>query len=246
MSIQAVAILHVHPNKVKAALDPGPEGARRDLEGDHFDVVEGHDGKTYVIESFEDATALHLGIPLGHDDPEVMGTLVAVAVGDIIDDHDEPRGVPLYPDNYRPKARTWEGLLDEIGDALDWAPIEGPEVVDPMGMPGMMPGGMGPGAEDLASMASQMQAMLPPEMLQQAMQMAQQLAGSGSLADVERAMKQMMGPMPGSGEASAGMDFQTIARQAQQMLDANPEMKERLESQLQITDAKISDDDDET
>lgn len=238
MSINAVAIVHIAPEKVKAALDPAPEQERSRLKDEALDAVEGFDGKVYVIESFEDATAIRLGLPLGSEEPEVMGTLIAVALGDLVDEHDDPRGVPLYPESYEPKARTWSGLLEELGEALDWAPIEGPEIVSPE----QGPGAMGPGMEDLASMAAQMQAMMPPEMLQQAMQMAQRLAQSGSMDEIEKAMQQMMqGGAPGAGPM--GMDLEAMAKQAQQMLDQNPDLQQKLEGQLKITDAQLDEDD---
>jgi hypothetical protein len=241
MAINAVAIVHIDPSAVKAALDPAPEQERAKLDDERLDVVEGGDGKYYVIESFGDATAIHLDIPLGHADPEVMGTLVAVALGDIIDEHDDPRGVPLFPESYKPKARTWAGLLEEIGEALDWAPIEGTEIVDP----NEEVGAFGPGMGDLAAMAAQMQAQLPPEMLQQAMEMAQKLAGSGAMDEIQRAMQQMMSDPTAENADPPGMDIQGMAQQAQRMLDDNPELQKRLAGQLGITDAQLDDDDED-
>lgn len=231
MAKNAVALVHIAPAAVKAALDPAPDSQRPELDRPSLDAVEGADGKVYVIESFDDATAVHLGVPLGYDEPDVMGTLVAVALGDLIDEHDDPRGVPMYPSSYTPKATTWEGLLDEIGEALDWAPIEGPELMDPMaGVPDM---------SNLAAMAAQMQAQLPPEMLQHAMDMAQQLAQAGAMGDIQRAMQQMM---QGESPSPMGLDLAEMARQAQRMLDQNPELQQKLAGQFGITDAQLDDD----
>jgi hypothetical protein len=83
------------------------------------------------------------------------------------------------------------------------------------------------------AMAAQMQAQLPPEMLQQAMQMAQRLAETGAMDEIQRAMQGM--------DPSAGVDFEAMAQRAQEMLEGDPELKKRLTEQLGITDAEIDD-----
>ncbi|PKN48236.1 MAG: hypothetical protein CVU63_05680 [Deltaproteobacteria bacterium HGW-Deltaproteobacteria-20] len=234
MAIRAVALVHIDPSRVKVALDPGPAEERAKLKDDRMDVVEGADGNVYFIEAFEDATAIRMGFALGHAEPEVMGTLVAAALGDLVDEHDDPRGIPLFPETYRPKARSWSALLDEIGEALDWAPIEGTEVMDA----GFDMGALQQG--DLMSMVAQMQAQMSPQMLEQAMQMAQRLAEGGGMDELQRAMQQMMPDM--SSLQGMPMDMEAMARQAQQMLEADPELQQRLAGQLGITDAVLDDD----
>ena len=241
MSMNAVALVHIAPAAVKEALEPGPEEERAKLGDPRLDVCIGADDKIYVIEAFDDATAIRLGIPLGYADPEVMGVLVATALGDLIDSHDDPRGVPLIPESYVPKARAWDALIEELGELADWAPIEGPEIVDPAAD---MFGALGADPQQLMQMAAQMQGQDPSVLMQQAMQMAQQLAASGAMDEIQRAMQQMMqgqGMPPGGGDADGGvpggmpgmgMDFAAMAAQAQSMLDANPALRDKLMQQM--------------
>ncbi|HOT10354.1 MAG TPA: hypothetical protein PK710_11315, partial [Polyangiaceae bacterium] len=226
------------PSRVMEMLEPGSDSQRQALEGSGCETVEGADGNSYVIDAFEDATGIRMQVALGYAEPEVMGALVAAVLGDLVEEHDDPRGVALYPETYQPRARTWAGLLEEMGDALDWAPLESAEV---------MLGDFGSELDfqgDLVSLMAQMQEQVSPEMLEKAMRFAQHLIGNGQgtgLSQAEQELLPDMAQLP-----NFPMDFGTLAEQAQRLFEANPQLEQRLAEPLGMTDAVVDDGDDES
>ena len=93
----------------------------------------------------------------------------------------------------------------------------------------------------MAAFAEQLQGGGGADMLQQAMQMAQQLAQSGALeglaaqmagaASPEEAL-QKMGAGPDALGALGGIDLSSMAAQAQSMLADNPDLERQLREQL--------------
>lgn len=164
--MKAVAILHVDP-----------EVAETSLEG-------------VSLTKLEDCVLLPLGVPLASD-PAQLGARVREIAGPVVDVHREPRGVPLFPDSVTLEATTWAAAIEELGEAADWvqpqpanpmASMEG--LLGALGAGGQMPEGM----PDLGAMAEQLQGEQGAALLEQAMQMAQQLAQSGALEDFAKAM----------------------------------------------------------
>jgi hypothetical protein len=56
-------------------------------------------------------------------DLESMALAVRLRLGDALDAHRDKRGVFLFPDVAEPLARTYEGVITEVGQAGAWAPI---------------------------------------------------------------------------------------------------------------------------
>lgn len=251
MGTKAVAIVHIHPDVIRAAFALAPQEQQDGAAGE---VRIGADDNAYRMRFFDDAAALYLGVGLGFGEPDVMGVLVATALGEVIDQHDDPRGVPLIPDSYEPQASTWDGIVEELGDAADWVPVDSASPQeDPMQalLGAFGPGG--PGGPDLMSLAAQLQGQDPATLMQQAMQVAQQLAQSGGFAQIQQTIQQMMPGMalPGmamppqrelvdaqlddaQGEAATAppVDLDAMTRQAQALIDANPQLMQQLLSQL--------------
>ncbi|MCU0691728.1 MAG: hypothetical protein MUF54_10030 [Polyangiaceae bacterium] len=242
--MKAVAIVRVDPAVVKEALAAAPKEASEALGGAGFDVRLGDDDRPHKLLYFEDATAIHLGMGMEEASADAVAGALEAALGGLLGMHDDPRGVPVYPDTYALDGRTWAQVAEELGDAADWVPIGVTEVIaDPMAE---LLGDWGPGAADLSRLTAQLQGQDPGVVMRQAMQMAQQLAASGALHDIQRAMEQMMQGPPAqerrasgepqvqapNGMAGLGLDLTALAQQAQEMLNADPELQKRLQEQL--------------
>ncbi len=222
MSMNAIAVLKIDPELVTAAL-PALEGERR----------RGANGEPVRVRALTNAALVHLDAPLA-EDPEVLGALLAMKLGDVLAAHGEPRGVPVYPESYALAATSWDAAVEELGDGADWIPLPDakPALPDLSAMLG--PGG----AAQLAGFAQQLQTEDGAAMLQQAMQMAQQLASSGALADLAKKMSGAASPeeaLRGAGAdpvALGGLDLGAMMAQAQSMLAANPDLERQLREQL--------------
>jgi thiamine monophosphate kinase len=110
--------------------------------------------------------------------------------------------VPVYPASYAPAATTFDALVDELGEAADWVRVAGAEEPAPQDPFAALTSALGGAGVDLESLAGQLQGQDPNALMQQAMGLAQQLAESGQLGDVQRAMMDMMGGL--------GMDPQAL------------------------------------
>src|SRR5688572_3529136 len=69
----------------------------------------------------DDATLVHTGVGFGGD-VEMLAYGVRTSIGDALDKHDDSRGVFIMPDVAEPRAKTYEGVLAEIGEAGEWVP----------------------------------------------------------------------------------------------------------------------------
>jgi hypothetical protein len=104
-------------------------------------------------------------------------------VGELLDDHEEPRGVFIYPDVTEPAAKDYAGILTEIGEAGFWVPRL-PAL--PAALGGMDAGALGSALEGLMG-------ALPPGMLAQVQSM---LAGA-DLGALAQAAQQLQGTFAG-------------------------------------------------
>ncbi len=216
MSMNAIAVLRIGPDVVRAALPTGGEVPR--------------------IDALENATLVHLGVPLTAE-PAALAHRLAGLVGDVLAAHTEPRGVPIYPESYTLRATSWDAAIEELGDGADWIPIleSRPAMPD---LSAMLGAG---GAEQMAAFAEQLRGGGGADMLQQAMQMAQQLAESGALQGLAQRMAgatspeealEQMGAGPEALGALGGLDLSAMAAQAQSMLAQNPDLERTLREQL--------------
>lgn len=56
------------------------------------------------------------------NEPEDLSRIVREQVGDALDAHSDPRGIFLIPDVAAPAARTYDGVIAEVGEGGEWTP----------------------------------------------------------------------------------------------------------------------------
>lgn len=194
MTLEAVAAVKVPPSEVKEALSSS--GQR--------------------VVALEDGAAVHLGVKMTEASPAQLAARLRELLGDLLDRHDHPRGVPVYPASYAPDVKTFDALVEELGEAADWVPIaeeDGEE--DPMAA---MAGLLGGAGVDLGALQQQMMGGDPNALMESAMQMAQQLADSGKLGELQEAMSGMFGGMdPREMLAQSGIDVSEIEQRVAAM-----------------------------
>lgn len=222
MSMNAVALIRVPLADVQKALGeaPAPEGAEAPPDAIWVNAATG----PVAVAGLDDATLIYTGVSIREAEPEELGTLVRAMLGEIADGHDDERGVLVFPDRARPDdATTYDAVAAEAGDLGDWValPAEMADVVDggmPPGLEAMMGqvmGAMGGDPSQMGGLWAQAQKLMAdPEMQAQMMSKAQAM------------MTQMQ-------TEGGGMDFSKMASQAQEMLQDDPDLVERLSGQLE-------------
>jgi hypothetical protein len=237
MSKQAVAIVRIDAGSVRGALAAaGGEDQRV-----------GANGEAFRIDALDDATLVHLEIGIGSEPSELAARLEEL-LGELLEAHEEPRGVPVYPSSYTLAARTWEAAIEELGEAADWVKIE--EETAGLGGMGDMLRAFGLDAGDLADMGKHLGAAGAGEdVFAAAMRAAQEMSQRGAFKDLAERMRgmgvpedpqQLLEQMGGTAGLGA-LDLEALAQQAQRMLSENPELAEQLSKALEGGD----DDDDE-
>ncbi len=73
------------------------------------------------VSKLEDSVLVHTGVAFGSD-LEMLAYGVRTIIGDALDKHDDARGIFVMPDVAKPKARTYEGVIAEVGEAGEWVP----------------------------------------------------------------------------------------------------------------------------
>ena len=99
-------------------------------------------------ESLEDAVLLHTGLPFASEPEELVAKLHAI-LGNVLDEHEDPRGIFVLPDVAMPKARSYLDVLAEVGAGGSWLSIE-------QGGPFGLPDGLGALGAVLGSMLQNM------------------------------------------------------------------------------------------
>lgn len=202
MSLEAVAAIKVPAADVKAALQTSE----------------------HSVATLEGGAVVYLGAKLTEASPQELAGRLRQLLGDLLDRHDDPRGVPVFPASYTPEATTYDALVKELGEAADWIPLaEEPADDDPMAA---MAGLLGGAGVDLGALQQQMASGDPNALMESAMQLAEQLAASGKLGEVQQAVAGMMGGMdPQQMLAQSGIDLADLERQITSM---DPATLERL------------------
>jgi hypothetical protein len=197
MGIEAVALLHVPLDRVREvlpAVDAAP-GTYRGLAGQRLE-----------LRAVADATLVRTRAPFGAE-PEELGQLLGAALGPLLDEHGDPRGIFVYPDVAKPKTTTYDAIVDEFGEAGFWVPCLEPAAL------GQGPAGLTPDA--LEATMRQLVGGLPPGALAQ-MQQALTQTDPSTLA---RAAAELEGALAGNSGDLMGVLQRTMA-QARDMLVA--------------------------
>lgn len=126
MAIQAIALL-----QLPAVQLPADSGAR--------------------AQTLEDGVLLHLGSSFG-EDPAQLSARVRTLLGEQAERHRDPRGVFFLPDVAAPRARSYAGVIEEVGEGGVWGPA--PRVAQ------ALPGGLNAGS--MAALLGQM----PPNFME--------------------------------------------------------------------------------
>jgi hypothetical protein len=81
-------------------------------------------GTAARVEPLQDAVLLHTGRSFS-EDPLVLSNHVRALIGAAASQHQAARGVFYIPDVAVPKARTYDAVLDEVGEGGFWGPAIG-------------------------------------------------------------------------------------------------------------------------
>jgi hypothetical protein len=67
----------------------------------------------------DDATLVYTDIPFETDRKELADKL-ADLLDDALDDHEDPRGLYAFPTVVKPKGRTYDAIVEELGEGGEW------------------------------------------------------------------------------------------------------------------------------
>lgn len=199
MTMDAIALL-------KLSLDQLGSALRLEDETDDTTIFRAM-GRSLEARALDDCTTLNLAFRF--DTPEsTLGSVLRRDLGELIEAHDDERGVFVYPSVAHLQATDYEGALEELGEGGMWVSIpeaEGARVGagDALGVFQGLAGGLGP---DLIGQVQQMVGNMPkgddgqpqlpaglaefakgflenPEMRGMIEGMAQQVLGGGGVPD---------------------------------------------------------------
>lgn len=240
MTKEAAAIVRIEPSRVRDAFAA--------VEGKE-DVRTGDNGESFEIVALDDATVVRLGISIASE-PEELEARLSALLGELLDAHDDARGVPIYPSSHTLEATTWDAAIEELGEAADWILRSAPAT----GGIGDMLKAFGLGEGDLKDMEKMLGGGDRSALLSSAMRMAQEMAQSGALDDLAKRMRILQGADGGEDQWKAlerahatdrlgGLDLDELTKEARRMLEANPELEEQIRSALGV--AEEDDEEDE-
>src|SRR5690606_3660492 len=106
MSMDAVAALKVKLDDAKKTLKAAPGG------------LVGADGETIRVRALDDGILVDLGVSLR--DPDAVALALRQRLGAVLDAHDDPRGVMVFPERARPSAKTYAEVVELLGDLGEW------------------------------------------------------------------------------------------------------------------------------
>ena len=220
MSMVALAVLAIEASKIVEIL--GEEKAPRGDTPDGASWVRSLYGGAMLLHHLDDGALLDLGQSIRDVSIDDLGSALRAHLGPLLDQHDDDRGVFVFPEKARPAINTVSGIIEEVGELGEWAAVEAPQ----MDM-GAMPAG-------LEAMMGQMLGGMDPSQMQGLFEQAQQMMADPAMAQqMMQAASQMMG---------GGLDMSALAEQAQQLAAQDPELVERLK---QHVDGAEGDDEDD-
>src|SRR5690606_1901739 len=118
-------------------------------------------------------------------EPDELAERLEDLLGELLDEHDDERGVPIYPSSHALEARTWAAAIEELGEAADWVRLD----EGGTGGIGDMLKAFGMGEEDLKQMESLLAGGDRSALLSSAMRMAKEMAESGALEEFAKRMR---------------------------------------------------------
>jgi hypothetical protein len=199
------------------------------------------------IDRLADALLVHTGQDFSSE-PEVLSAAVRALLGDeLLDQHEDPRGLFFLPDVAAPQARSYAGVIDEVGEGGMWAPldVEPPAALNAVGLEALLGSMLGQDPRQLLAAAAA-SARDNPEALS---------AASARLNDLFAAPDALDKQIPGLSDMlrGSGIDFespelQRMAAGLQAELARDPkrlaDFAEQLFGQARERDAQDEEDDD--
>lgn len=183
MAIHAIALLQMDPGLVRAGEDTEASQAPR-------------------IEPLEDGILLHTGAPFASE-PTALSYAVHALLGDELAAlHRDPRGVLFIPDVAAPQARSYAGVIAEVGEGGEWGP--------PLS-------GAGPESEGLEALLGTMLSAMPSSVMQTA-----SAAVNGDPHAFQALTAQLEGLLGSSGMDLSSPMFQQLAQTMQAELAKDP------------------------
>jgi hypothetical protein len=248
MGINAVAVVRIPLARLEEELG----GGKGEASGKKGAVaLTGDNDAAFSAKALDDATLIYTTASLGGAEPEELGDAVRELLGDVLDEHDDSRGLFVFGDVIEPQATSYAGVVDEVGEAGEWVPIVADELAGLQGMGG------------LQAMMGNMMAHLPPEMAEmQRRLMSDPAAMQAALAQVgallsdptqQQGLRDLMASMGGQGagmpnpmdllQGLGGGNMDELQKQAQAMLAKNPGLAKDLSARFGV-DLDADDDDD--
>ncbi len=111
MGINAVALLRIPLAQVRAELS-AREGS--------------HSKGALRAAALDDATLLHTATPLGSEPAELADRLREL-LGEALERHRDERGIYVFPNVAKPTARSYDGVIEELGELGFWVELSSTE-----------------------------------------------------------------------------------------------------------------------
>jgi hypothetical protein len=148
------------------------------------------------VRFLDDGALVFLPLPFDSDPHELLQELVG-ELGDVVDGHDDERGVFFFPDSAEPNdAESYEAVIEAVGSAGRWIGLDAPE--------------------DMMGKVFEMMGISDPNAFMQAMQ-------SGDPDAMKLAQIQMQGRLEEAMRAARGDDGATHESEATTKSDSTDE-----------------------
>jgi hypothetical protein len=153
-------------------------------------------GKDFVaperlrVQRLDDAVLVHTDVAFGGD-IEMLAYGVRTALGDALDAHDDQRGIFVLPDVAKPRGKTYDAVIEEIGEAGEWVRKIGAGEI-PEGLLGA------PDGSFAAAIGEAMQAIGTDNLAE-----IQRALASGDFSAIEKLQAQMAAALGGEDQLNA-------------------------------------------
>lgn len=158
------------------------------------------------VDLLADASIVHTRESFANEPEQLLARLLQLVGADILAQHSDPRGVLFIPDVALLKARSYEAVVDEVGEGGVWAPLAVLAVDDD---------------GDLGALLGNMLAQLPPSLLTAASAAAQ--GDRGALDSLGTQLQSLLGSSPGL-QSLAGQLSGMLGQPGPHTLPAEPEL----------------------